>query len=722
MDAWLFEAASGMSRAACRGAPLLISKVIVKPIFLTAAAGAAFSVFLSACGGSTPSTSGGVYMGPVANASVAAHEIAADGTVSDKPSAIATTASDGTFRLRGALRYPLLVRVTGGSFEEEADGAAANLSGELDAVYLNAPSQMVVSAYSSAIVADARAAGGLVAGNIAAAMSRVNAFAGDIDVQQTTPAFAAAGTASTVTDGAKMALALGAESESRTADGGSIGESTQDIVAQAANGDTLTSCHAGAGNIAADGTLGAPAGGNCSITAGASAYVSNPRNRSGITAAAQIEPAMPGAIQTAKGSALACGDRVALLNDNLALFDGRRNDVQARLTGNMTKANWATFVTTSSWGPLAGQYGAIQPPAGCADIDTFRRELVMAVENYWVDQNINYCHHHVPGWLPMDDSSSADPKYRNSSKGSTSGEKGNSTQQYGMTCTAQRNGIDGSQIVQHQGEARAQALPPAQIQWHGVDCSDFTAWVYNFAGLTTDNREVETGITTQACMTPAGAASTPKWAGPQQAGVLLDINHGNFDDTSKHLLPGDLLYITVAPPKVGNVTAPETATSTIALSHVVTWTGKKWSELRNGPDGWRYDPAHIGEPGSRLGGDLAYILNDNDVLRALTALDPYMIVDSHYAGPAYRPFYGWYRGSVSNVRRIIGADAARANPELAALIIEQQPSMARQAAKGTLGQIVLASKHGLANGGYRLAYTQGSNGALASCQRVGIAK
>ncbi len=688
----------------------------------TAAAGAAFSLFLSACGGSTPSTSGGVYMGPVANASVAAHEIAADGTVSDKPAATATTDSDGTFRLRGTLRYPVLVRVTGGSFEEESNGTAASLSGELDAVYLDAPSQMVVSAYSNAIVADARGAGGLVAGNIAAAMARVNAFAGDIDVQQTTPVLVTAGTTSTVSDGAKMALALGAESESRTADGSSIDASTQDIVAQAANGDTLTSCHAGAGNIAADGTLGAPDAGNCSITTGAATYMANPRNRSGITSAAQIEPVTPGAIQTAKGSAGTCGDRIALLNDNLALFDGRRNDVQAKLAGTMTKTNWSTFQTTSSWGPLAAQYGAIQPPAGCADIATFQRELVMAVENYWVDQNINYCHHHVPGWLPTDDSSSTDPKYRNSSKGSTSGEKSKSKEKYGMTCTAQRNGIDGSQIIQHRGEASAQALPAASIQWHGVDCSDFTAWVYNFAGLTTDNREVETGITTQACMTPAGAMSTPKWAGPQQAGVLLDINHGNFDQTSKHLLPGDLLYITVAPPKIDNVTVPETATSTIALSHVVTWTGKKWSELRNGPEGWRYDPAHIGEAGSRLGGDLAYILNDNDVLHALKTLDPYMIIDSHYAGPAYRPFYGWYRGSVSNVRRIIGADEARANPQLADLVIEQQPSMATPAATGTLGQIVLASRHGLANGGYRLAYTQGSKGKLASCERIGIAK
>jgi hypothetical protein len=661
-------------------------------------------------------------MGPVANASVSAFEIAADGTVSDRSSATATTESDGSFRLHGTLHYPLLVRVTGGSFTEEADGSTSSLVGELDAVYLNAPSQMVVSTFSTAIVADARGAGGLNASNIAAAISRVNAFAGDIDVQQTTPTFVAAGTTATVSDGAKMSLALGAESESRTASGGTIDTSTQNIVAQAANGDTLSSCNIGAGDMADDGTLNAPASNNCAITTGAATHMTNARNRSGITSAAQISPVMPGAVQTAKSSAGICGDRNTLLSDNLALFQGRRDDVQATLTGGLTKTNWATYKTVSSWGPVAGQYGAIQPPAGCSDIDTFQRELVMAVENFWVDQNINYCHHHVPGWLPPDDSALADPKYRNSSAGSTSGGKGSSTQKYGMTCTAQRSGVDGSQIVQYQGQSTPAALPPAQVQWHGVDCSDFTAWVYNFAGLTTDHTQVETGISTQACMTPAGATSTPQWAGPTQIGVLLDINHGNFDTTSKFLLPGDLLYITLSPPKKDGKAIPETATSSIGLSHVITWTGKKWSELRNGPDGWRYDPAHIGEPGSRLGGDLAFILGNDDVLAALTKNDPYMIIDSHYAGPAYRPFYGWYRGSVSNVRRIVGADAARANPDLADLIIEQQSTMSRKATKSTLGQIVLASKHGLANGGYRMQYTQGANGASAGCERVGIAK
>ncbi|WP_250469929.1 hypothetical protein [Caballeronia sp. GAFFF2] len=698
----------------------------MKPVLLTVAASAALSLALAACGGgsSSPSTPGGVYMGPVANAAVAVYQLAADGTVSDKPLATATTNNDGTFALKGSLHYPLFVRVTGGSYQEEATGTNTSLSTEIDAVYLNAPSQMVVSAYSNAIVADARAAGGLSADNINAAVARVNAFAGDIDVQQTTPTLVTAGTTGTVTDGAKMSLALGAESQSRTTDGSSIDTSTQNIVAQAANGDTLASCHAGSGDIADDGTVAAPSGGNCTITQGAATYAGSAGNRSGITSMAQFAPVAPGAAQTAIGSAATCGDRIALLRDNAAIFAGRQNDVQAKLTGGLTKTNWATYLTASSWGPLAAQYGAIKAPAGCTDTDTFYRELVMAVENFWVDQDINYCHHHVPGWLPPDDSGGTDPKYRNSSAGSTSGAaasaSGAKTPKYGMTCTGQRSAT-GSQQIQASGvtATNTPAYTPAEVMWHGVDCSDFTSWVYNFAGLT-GSTEVETGVTTQACMTPAGATSTPDWAGPKQAGVLLDINSGNFDTTSQYLLPGDLLYITASPIVKGKM-VPFTPTSTIGLTHVVTWTGKKWSDLRNGPDAWRYDPAHIGEPGSRLGGDLASILQNDNVLEALDKLDPWMIIDSHYAGPSYRPFIGWYRSSVSDVRRIIGQDAARANPDLKNLIIEQQPTKATLASKTQLGQIVLASKQGLANG-YIMHYTQVPKNGLPTCERVGIPK
>jgi len=132
---------------------------MVKPVQLTAATSAALALFLSACGGSTsPSTSGAVYLGPVANASVSAYAIAPDGSVADTPLATGSTRSDGTFSLLGNLRYPVIIRVTGGAYEEVSTGERATMPGEIDAVYLSTPSQMILSAYSNAVVADARAA------------------------------------------------------------------------------------------------------------------------------------------------------------------------------------------------------------------------------------------------------------------------------------------------------------------------------------------------------------------------------------------------------------------------------------------------------------------------------------------------------------------------------------------------------------------------------------
>ncbi|TGP40619.1 hypothetical protein EN872_16975, partial [bacterium M00.F.Ca.ET.229.01.1.1] len=94
-------------------------------------------------------------------------------------------------------------------------------------------------------VTDAMAAGGLTASNVAAASARVSAFLGGIDPQQTAPAFVAPGaTAGALTDGNRMALALGAESQSRADNDTSVAASVQYIVAQAAKGDTLAACHA----------------------------------------------------------------------------------------------------------------------------------------------------------------------------------------------------------------------------------------------------------------------------------------------------------------------------------------------------------------------------------------------------------------------------------------------------------------------------------------------
>lgn len=113
----------------------------------------------------------------------------------------------------------------------------------LSAVYLAEPSTKVITPYSSAVVVDAQTADGLTASNVAAAATRVPAFLGGVDPQQTPPAFMATGTAastsSTVADGNRMAFALGAESQSRVDNDLTVAASVQSIVVQSANGDTL---------------------------------------------------------------------------------------------------------------------------------------------------------------------------------------------------------------------------------------------------------------------------------------------------------------------------------------------------------------------------------------------------------------------------------------------------------------------------------------------------
>lgn len=642
-------------------------------------------------------------MGPLRNASVSVYAVAADGSASDQPIAHTVTRDDGTFVLGGAVHYPVLVRATGGVYDEEATGTRTALQGDLEAVFTAAPARMIVSVYSNAIVQAARAAGGLTSANLAAAMVQVNAFAGGFDVQQTAPAFVTPGTAlaaADLSDGAKMALALGAESQSRTDTGASVQDSTQNIVAQSANGDTLAECNTGAGNPAADGTLAAPPGGNCAVTTGAASYAANPRNRSGIASVAMLKPLVPGKPATITVSDGACRDRVALYNEQLPLFTSRKNDVQARLGHNVTVDNWSSFADGGSWGPRAAVYGAITTASCAGDVATFQRELLLATENYWVDQELNYCHHHIPGWLPP----ASRPSFFNSDTSSKS-----------MTCAPHRRS---------NGAQTTATLANADIKWQGVDCSDFTSWAYDFAGITHASGNLQTGIGTQAC----SIGSDPLAAVTDQAGVLLDINQDNVAQFVDHLRPGDLLYITeTAHPQA----APQSMMSGFVVSHVVTWTGKRFSDLRNGPEGQRYDPAVAGASGSRLGGDFGGFFSraDGGTTKVqpseigTTDMDPWMIIDSHYAGPAYRPFIlktpklnaDWYVTSLSHVRRVIDPESASADPVLAPLIITKEATGQGQFSR----YVVLSSPAGrAATNAHKLVYQLSGAKGVPTCYRT----
>ncbi|GLU33380.1 hypothetical protein WKR88_24950 [Trinickia caryophylli] len=665
-------------------------------LLLRAASYTVVALSLDACNGGGTTLSGGVYMGKVANAQVALYQITADGAVALSPIAVTRTDANGTFSVSASPRYPVLVRASGGTYIEEATGEEATLSTPLSAVYLSTPSRMSITPYSTAVVTDALARGGLNSANVTAAASRVSAFLGGIDAQQTVPVYSGTANGSDIPAGVRMAFALGAESQARTDAGLALENSAQNIATQAANGDTLGMCHTGAGNTSADGTVHATAGDACTVTEGAVAYAANALNRTGIASVDQLAPAQgaPLAGTIASGS---CSDRVTLLanTSNLALFDSRRQAVQATLVGDMTASNWSTYPTPSTWGPFATRYGTLQMPAGCTGADALR-ELVMAVENYWVDQNVNYCHHHIPGWLPPEGTNTSGKPYRDSTPGSTL-----------LTCTAQR-GANGAQSIQLAAGDAPAAFPASSINWHGVDCSDFTSWAYNFAGITAN--DLSTGIGTQACSTADNGGTD---AAPSP-GVLLDINQANIGTMESYLRPGDLLYITQENPTAD----AGQFTGDYKISHVVTWTGKHWSDLQAGADASRYDINRIGQPDSRLGGDFRAHFPpgfDFSQLGATPTTDPWMILDSHFAGPAYRPFLLWYRTHLSHVRRIIGADDARADPVLSAYVIKP---ISRNA-KRTL--ITLGSTHAgsTATSGYRMTY---ENGGKHNCYRAGTAQ
>ncbi|MBF0321038.1 MAG: hypothetical protein HQL01_14665 [Nitrospirae bacterium] len=255
--------------------------------------------------------------------------------------------------------------------------------------------------------------------------------------------------------------------------------------------------------------------------------------------------------------------------------------------------NWETTGKAGSWGPAPQSLPYVPVPAGC-DCTVWKTQRVLQAVDMYISMGLNYCHHHIPGWTPPDDEGMDNATFRIP----------------GVTCTKNRT-LNG------------------KIVWQGVDCSDFTSWYYNYAlGVATGYTPLQTAIDTQAC------EPNLTWPAPTDPdntnctidgapGVALNYNKENFDNITSKLQPGDLLYIM-------------TGNGQDNISHVITWTGVtvgtgpgQLPETSLAPDAYSY----VGE-GQQLAG-------------------AWVIADSHYAGPAYRPFLGWYRANLSHVRRII---------------------------------------------------------------------
>ena len=90
----------------------------------------------------------------------------------------------------------------------------------------------------------------------------------------------------------------------------------------------------------------------------------------------------------------------------------------------LAPARWYGLACNGGWGPHAATYPTIQPPAGCAPV-AWQRARVVAVARRYL--GLAYRHHHVPAWDPP------------------------------------------------------AALVGPTGAGEGLDCSNFTAWAYNYA-------------------------------------------------------------------------------------------------------------------------------------------------------------------------------------------------------------------------------------------------
>jgi hypothetical protein len=245
------------------------------------------------------------------------------------------------------------------------------------------------------------------------------------------------------------------------------------------------------------------------------------------------------------------------------------------------QAQWNSL-TLGFWGPHPVTYPAVTVPAGC-DPAFWQQQRILAVIDKIVAMDINYCHHRIPAWT-------APPAY-----------------QKDIYCSPAKQ---------------------TEPRWQGLDCSNFTSWVYNYGlggvRLTGAILPQSGQVGGQQPQWPNDAASgNSSTAGAlvkDAGGAYLSVGNGNIDDNLPGLLPGDMLYI------MGDF--PIGSTNATTVTHVVFWTGRTVSEL--GVD-------RIAAP-----------------WQPYAQPDDWVIVDSHYAGPAYRPLYGPFEIDTQNATHALG--------------------------------------------------------------------
>lgn len=298
----------------------------------------------------------------------------------------------------------------------------------------------------------------------------------------------------------------------------------------------------------------------------------------------------------------------------------------------------------AGWGPLRLPLMFNPRFEACMKDSQWLQQRILAAADFWIRQKLNYCHHYVPNYA-------------------TPPEKRNARYNQGGYCSAAKNLQPLSPFYKqairwnYSGQGvETQDNWINNTMWYGMDCSNYTTFLYNFAlGMHFSSKiEYQAGQgKNQQDLSPNQQTADYFLNNPKAAGQLVCSDntletehscagHGGYisvidangirhkgsikanDLATLGLKPGDLLFIAAAP-------------NPAKVTHVVMWTGK---QAGNGPDNIPMEkiapnglcPEKDWQPHS---GD-------------------WVITDSHYQGADYRILTPcFYLNNLWGVRRVI---------------------------------------------------------------------
>lgn len=327
-----------------------------------------------------------------------------------------------------------------------------------------------------------------------------------------------------------------------------------------------------------------------------------------------------------------------------------------------------------AWGPARNDL-ALSPSnpnlTGCPTSAgvTWMRNRVVAAAQFWVAQKLNYCHHYNPDW--------ATPTSQRGASQSSGGycnpavDTMPASVYYGQQARWNYSGT---------GSETAYNWVSNNRMWYGMDCSNTTSFIYNFAlgpnstlgiqfnsetnyqagqitGTSQDNLSPNQQVNGNAALTlnnPTAAGllvcddgtTDPNPSSPSlcagHGGYLSGINSsGTFTKsvTVAHvasvLQPGDLLFIAGGGPDP----QPNPNGSTSMVTHVIMWLGKQVGYGAN-----NINPSLIAPNDAPCASQSIWQPQVGD----------WVIVDSHYQGYDYRILTTcFYLNDLWGVRRVI---------------------------------------------------------------------